>query len=62
MAHGFVDRGNHEIFERLYVVGIDPQQGAVTVGPREALERTELTASGVSWIAGVPPAAGTRAT
>ena len=47
---------------RLYVVGIDAQQGAVTVGPREALERTDLTASGVNWIAGVPPAPGTRAT
>jgi tRNA-specific 2-thiouridylase len=47
---------------RLYVVGIDAEQGAVTVGPREALERTELTASGVNWIAGLPPVAGTRAT
>ena len=47
---------------RLYVVGIDAEQGAVTVGPREALERGELTASGVNWIAGAPPAAGTRAT
>ena len=47
---------------RLYVVGIDAEQGAVTVGPREALERSELTASGVNWIAGTPPAAGTRVT
>jgi tRNA-specific 2-thiouridylase len=47
---------------RLYVVGIDADQGAVTVGPREALERIELAASGVNWIAGVPPAGGTRAT
>ena len=47
---------------RLYVVGIDAEQGAITVGPREALERTALTAAGVNWIAGVPPAAGTRAT
>jgi tRNA-specific 2-thiouridylase len=47
---------------RLYVVGIDAAQGAVTVGPREALERVELTASGVNWIAGRDPAAGTRAT
>ena len=47
---------------RLYVVGIDAQEGAVTVGPREALERVELTASGVNWIAGAPPAAGTRGT
>jgi tRNA-specific 2-thiouridylase len=47
---------------RLYVVGIEAEHGAVTVGPREALERTELTASGVNWIAGGPPVAGTRAT
>ena len=47
---------------RLYVVGIDAEQSAITVGPREALERTELTASGVNWIAGVPPEAGARAT
>jgi tRNA-specific 2-thiouridylase len=47
---------------RLYVVGIDAERGAVTVGPREALERTTLTASGVNWIAGVSPAPGTRAT
>jgi tRNA-specific 2-thiouridylase len=47
---------------RLYVVGIDAEQGAVTVGPREALERCELTASGVNWIAGTAPGPGTRAT
>ena len=47
---------------RLYVVGIDADNGAVTVGPREALERSDLTASGVNWIAGIPPAAGTRVT
>jgi len=47
---------------RLYVVGIDAGQGEVTVGPREALERHELTASGVNWISGVAPALGTRAT
>ena len=46
----------------LYVVGIDAAANAVTVGPREALERIELTASGVNWIAGAPPAAGTRVT
>ena len=46
----------------LYVVGIDAAEGSVTVGPREALERTELTASGVNWIAGEPPAAGTQVT
>lgn len=47
---------------RLYVVGIDADARAVTVGPREALERVELTASGVNWIAGTPPQPGTRVT
>ena len=47
---------------RLYVVGIDANQGDVTVGPREALERITLSASKVNWIAGVAPPAGTRAT
>jgi tRNA-uridine 2-sulfurtransferase len=47
---------------RLYVVGIDADAQTVTVGPREALERTTLHASGVNWIAGAPPARGTRAT
>ena len=39
----------------LYVVDIDAEHAAVTVGPREALERTTLTASRVNWIAGEPP-------
>jgi tRNA-specific 2-thiouridylase len=47
---------------RLYVVGIDATDKTVTVGPREALERTDLTANGVNWIAGTAPAAGTRVT
>jgi len=46
----------------LYVVGIDAGSGSVTVGPRHALERTDLTASGVNWIAGEPPAPGARVT
>ena len=46
----------------LYVVGIDADAGTVTVGPRAALERLELTASKVNWIAGEAPAAGTRVT
>ena len=46
----------------LYVVGIDAASAAVTVGPRAALERRALTASGVNWIAGNPPAPGTRVT
>ena len=46
----------------LYVVDIDAASQAVTVGPRDALERRELTASHVNWIAGTPPASGTRVT
>jgi tRNA-specific 2-thiouridylase len=46
----------------LYVVGIDADEKTVTVGPREALEKRELTASGVNWIAGEAPPAGTRVT
>ncbi len=40
----------------LYVVKIDAGSGDVTVGPRSALERTSLTASGVNWIAVDAPA------
>jgi tRNA-specific 2-thiouridylase len=39
----------------LYVVHIDAPSASVTVGPRAALERRTLTASGVNWIAGSPP-------
>ena len=46
----------------LYVVEIDSGANTVTVGPRAALERSTLTASGVNWIAGPPPPAGTRVT
>ena len=46
----------------LYVVGLDANANTVTVGPREALERTTLTASHVNWIAGLPPAPRTRVT
>jgi tRNA-specific 2-thiouridylase len=46
----------------LYVVGIDAGANTVTVGPRDALQRAELTASRVNWIAGTPPAAGLRIT
>jgi tRNA-specific 2-thiouridylase len=46
----------------LYVVGIDASERTVTVGPRESLERVELTASGVNWISGVPPQSGMRVT
>jgi tRNA-specific 2-thiouridylase len=46
----------------LYVVGIDAASATVTVGPREALERTRLSASRVNWLSGTAPAAGTRVT
>ena len=46
----------------LYVVAIDAEDSAVTVGPHSALERRELTASGVNWISGEVPPAGTRVT
>jgi tRNA-specific 2-thiouridylase len=46
----------------LYVVGIDAAENTVTVGPRESLERSELTAGGVNWISGAEPPAGTRVT
>ena len=46
----------------LYVVGIDAAGRTVTVGPKAALERRELTASGVNWIAGAPPPAGLSVT
>jgi tRNA-specific 2-thiouridylase len=46
----------------LYVVGIDAGANSVIVGPKDALDRTELTASGVNWISGVAPEAGLRVT
>ncbi len=39
----------------LYVLAIDAAENAVTVGARQALERTRLTASSVNWISGTPP-------
>jgi tRNA-specific 2-thiouridylase len=45
----------------LYVVKIDAESGDVTVGPRSALERTTLTASGVNWVAIEAPSAWLRA-
>jgi tRNA-specific 2-thiouridylase len=47
---------------RLYVVGIDADAQTVTVGPREALEQSALTATEVNWIAGDAPPSGTRIT
>jgi len=45
----------------LYVVGIDAENAAVTVGPRQDLERTTLTASRVNWISGDAPSTPLRA-
>ena len=41
--------------EPLYVVAIRAPDNTVVVGPRRALERTELTASEVNWITWPPP-------
>jgi tRNA-specific 2-thiouridylase len=41
--------------EPLYILRIDAQDNALTVGPREALDRRELTASQMNWIAGATP-------
>ena len=45
----------------LYVVKLDAGRRLVQVGPRAALERSALTASGVNWVAGTPPAGDIRA-
>ena len=42
----------------LYVIALRPVDGQVVVGPKLALERTTLTASGVNWVDVVP--SGTR--
>jgi tRNA-specific 2-thiouridylase len=41
--------------ERTYVVDVNPFTKRVTVGPASALERDELIAERVHWIAGTPP-------
>ncbi len=46
----------------LYVVRIDAGASTVTVGPRESLDRVELTASRVNWIAGDAPDTARRIT
>jgi tRNA-uridine 2-sulfurtransferase len=38
----------------LYVVALKPENRQVVVGPKRALEQTELTASGVNWILDPP--------
>jgi tRNA-specific 2-thiouridylase len=45
----------------LYVVDIDAADAAITVGPREDLERTSLTASRVNWTSGDAPSGPIRA-
>ena len=45
----------------LYVVDIDAEHAAVTVGRRAELERTSLTASRVNWISGDVPTTAIRA-
>jgi tRNA-uridine 2-sulfurtransferase len=45
----------------LYVVNIDAESAAVTVGPREDLERATLTASRVNWMSGDVPSGPIRA-
>jgi tRNA-specific 2-thiouridylase len=47
--------------EPLYVVTLDAERRLVQVGPRASLERPGLTAAGVNWVAGTPPAGGIRA-
>jgi tRNA-specific 2-thiouridylase len=40
----------------MYVLKLQPADRTVVVGPRQSLERATLSASGVNWIAGAPPA------
>jgi len=47
--------------EPLYVVRLDAERRLVQVGPKAALDRTALTASGMNWVAGTPPAGDVRA-
>jgi len=46
----------------LYVIGVRGETAEVVVGPKPQLERRELLATGVNWIAGTPPAAPLRLT
>jgi len=48
--------------EPLYVLEIKPDTAQVVVGPRDALGRSQLTASGVNWISGVAPEGWRRVT
>lgn len=51
--HRGLGLGTHE---RLCVLAIDPAANTVTLGPEEALYRTELTAGDFNWISGTAPA------
>jgi tRNA-uridine 2-sulfurtransferase len=46
----------------LYVLRLEPASARAVVGPREALGRTDLTATDVTWIAGMAPASPRRLT
>jgi len=48
--------------EPLYVVKLDAERRTVTVGPRRAIDRSSLAASGVNWVAGSAPPGPIRAT
>jgi len=41
--------------EPLYVLAIKPESAQVVVGSRDALGRTQLTATGVNWVSGEAP-------
>jgi tRNA-specific 2-thiouridylase len=47
--------------EPLYVVKLDAERRLVHVGPRAALDRPALAASGVNWVAGAAPPGSIRA-
>jgi len=40
----------------VYVTRVDPGNNRLIVGPEENLYNTQLTATGVSWVSGIPPA------
>lgn len=46
--------------ERLYVIGVDADRSAVTVGPRAALQAAGLRAAACNWISGAAPPMGAR--
>lgn len=46
----------------LYVLKLEPSTADVVVGTREELGRSDLTATGVNWISGAPPASPRRIT